>query len=395
MFSGLLDLPWWGCVLATLGMTHVTIVSITIYLHRHQAHRALDLHPAVAHFFRFWLWLTTGTITEQWVAVHRKHHARVESEDDPHSPKIFGIRKLLLEGAELYRAAAAEPETIARYGHGCPDDWLERNVYKPWTDRGYYLMLVIDVVLFGPIGITIWAVQMMWQPIFAAGVINGIGHWWGYRNYETRDISTNIVPWGILIGGEELHNNHHAFASSAKLSVKPWEFDVGWAYLRVLQFFRLARVRKLPPEVVMVPGKRDLDVETVQALVSNRFQVMADYAKRVVSRVHAEEIVKIESSRHGFLKSARPLLIREESLLSGEARLRLERVLAQNDALKTVYRSKRQLQALWHQRHATQEHLLEALRDWCRQAEASGVRALEEFARTLPAYSMRPGSAAV
>ena len=395
MFSGLLDLPWWGYVLATLGMTHVTIVSITIYLHRHQAHRALDLHPAVAHFFRFWLWLTTGTITEQWVAVHRKHHARVESEDDPHSPKIFGIGKLLLEGAELYRKAAAEPETIARYGHGCPDDWLERNVYKPWTDRGYYLMLIIDVVLFGPIGITIWAVQMMWQPIFAAGVINGIGHWWGYRNYETRDISTNIVPWGILIGGEELHNNHHAFASSAKLSVKPWEFDVGWAYLRILQLFRLARVRKLPPEVVMVPGKRDLDVETVQALVSNRFQVMADYAKRVVSRVHAEEIVKIESSRHGFLKSARPLLIREESLLSGEARLRLERVLAQNDALKTVYRSKRQLQALWHQRHATQEHLLEALRDWCRQAEASGVRALEEFARTLPAYSIRPGSATV
>ena len=395
MFSGLLDLPWWGYVLATLGMTHVTIVSITIYLHRHQAHRALDLHPAVAHFFRFWLWLTTGTITEQWVAVHRKHHARVESEDDPHSPKIFGIGKLLLEGAELYRKAAAEPETIARYGHGCPDDWLERNVYKPWTDRGYYLMLIIDVILFGPIGITIWAVQMMWQPIFAAGVINGIGHWWGYRNYETRDISTNIVPWGILIGGEELHNNHHAFASSAKLSVKPWEFDVGWAYLRILQLFRLARVRKLPPEVVMVPGKRDLDVETVQTLVSNRFQVMADYAKRVVSRVHAEEIVKIESSRHGFLKSARPLLIREESLLSGEARLRLERVLAQNDALKTVYRSKRQLQALWHQRHATQEHLLEALRDWCRQAEASGVRALEEFARTLPAYSIRPGSAAV
>ena len=395
MFSGLLDLPWWGYVLATLGMTHVTIVSITIYLHRHQAHRALDLHPAVAHFFRFWLWLTTGTITEQWVAVHRKHHARVESEDDPHSPKIFGIGKLLLEGAELYRKAAAEPETIAKYGHGCPDDWLERNVYKPWTDRGYYLMLIIDVILFGPIGITIWAVQMMWQPIFAAGVINGIGHWWGYRNYETRDISTNIVPWGILIGGEELHNNHHAFASSAKLSVKPWEFDVGWAYLRILQLFRLARVRKLPPEVVMVPGKRDLDVETVQALVSNRFQVMADYAKRVVSRVHAEEIVKIESSRHGFLKSARPLLIREESLLSGEARLRLERVLAQNDALKTVYRSKRQLQALWHQRHATQEHLLEALRDWCRQAEASGVRALEEFARTLPAYSIRPGSAAV
>ena len=395
MISGLLDLPWWGYVLVTLGMTHVTIVSITIYLHRHQAHRALDLHPAVAHFFRFWLWLATGTITEQWVAVHRKHHAGVESEDDPHSPKIFGIRKLLLEGAELYRAAAAEPETIARYGHGCPDDWLERNVYKPYTNRGYCLMLVIDVVLFGPIGITIWAVQMMWQPVFAAGVINGLGHWWGYRNYETQDISTNIVPWGILIGGEELHNNHHAFASSAKLSSKPWEFDVGWAYIRGLEFLRLARVKKLPPEVVMVPGKRDLDVETVQALVSNRFQVMADYAKRVLSRVHAEEIAKIESNRRGFLKSARSLLIREESLLSGEARVCLERALAHSDALETVYRSKRQLQALWQQRHATQEHLLEALRDWCRQAEESGVRALEEFARTLPAYSMRPGGAAV
>ena len=395
MLSGLIDMPWWGYVLATLAMTHVTIAAVTIYLHRHQAHRALDLHPAVAHFFRFWLWLTTGTVTEEWVAVHRKHHACVESEEDPHSPKIHGIRKLLLEGAELYRIGARDPETIAKYNHGCPDDWLERNVYKPYTDRGYYLLLLIDVVLFGPIGITIWAVQMLWIPIFAAGVINGVGHWWGYRNYETQDISTNIIPWGVLIGGEELHNNHHAFASSAKLSSKPWEFDVGWAYIRMLEFLRLARVKKLPPEVVMVPGKRDLDVETVQALVSNRFHVMADYAKRVLSRVHAEEIAKIESSRRGFLKPVRSLLIREESLLSGEARQRLERALAYSDALKTVYRSKRQLQALWQQRHATHEHLVEALREWCRQAEGSGVRALAEFARTLPAYSMRVEGLAV
>ena len=395
MLSGLIDMPWWGYVLATLAMTHVTIAAVTIYLHRHQAHRALNLHPAVAHFFRFWLWLTTGTITEEWVAVHRKHHACVESEEDPHSPKIYGIRRLLLEGAELYRIGARDPETIAKYNHGCPDDWLERNVYKPYTDRGYYLLLLIDVVLFGPIGITIWAVQMLWIPILAAGVINGVGHWWGYRNYETQDISTNIVPWGVLIGGEELHNNHHAFASSAKLSSKPWEFDVGWAYIRMLEFLRLAKVKKLPPEVVMVPGKRDLDVETVQALVSNRFHVMADYAKRVLSRVHAEEIAKIESSRRGFLKPVRSLLIREESLLSGEARQRLERALAYSDALKTVYRSKRQLQALWQQRHATHEHLVEALREWCRQAEGSGVRALAEFARTLPAYSMRVGGLAV
>ena len=393
MLTGLLDMPWWGYVLATLAMTHVTIASVTIYLHRHQAHRALGLHPAVAHFFRFWLWLTTGTVTEEWVAVHRKHHACVETKEDPHSPKIHGIRKLLLEGAELYRIGARDPETIAKYNHGCPDDWLERNVYKRHTDRGYYLMLLIDVILFGPIGITIWAVQMLWIPIFAAGVINGVGHWWGYRNYETQDVSTNIVPWGVLIGGEELHNNHHAFASSAKLSSKPWEFDVGWAYIRMLEFLRLARVKKLPSEVVMVPGKRDLDIETVQALVSNRFHVMADYAKRVLSRVHAEEIAKIESSRRGFLKPVRSLLIREESLLNREARQCLEQALAHSDALKTVYRSKHQLQALWQQRHATHEHLAEALREWCRQAEESGVRALEEFARTLPAYSMRTGDA--
>ena len=396
MYSGLLDLPWWGLVLVTLGMTHVTIVAITIYLHRHQAHRALDLHPAVAHFFRFWLWLASGTVTEEWVAVHRKHHARVESEDDPHSPKVFGIRKLLLEGAELYRTAAANPEIIAKYNHGCPDDWLERNVYKPYTNRGYYLMLLIDVILFGPIGITIWAVQMAWQPVFAAGVINGLGHWWGYRNYETEDISTNIVPWGILIGGEELHNNHHAFASSAKLSSKPWEFDIGWAYIRVLERLQLAKVRKLPPEVVMVPGKRDPDIDTVQAVFANRFQVMADYAKSVLNRVYAEEIAKTHStSKRGFLESARSLLLREESMLSGEARLHLERARAHSDALETVYRYKHNLQALWQQRHATHDHLVVALREWCRQAEASGVRALEEFARTLPAYSLRSGRPAV
>ena len=397
MFSGLLGLPWWGIVLAALGMTHVTIAAVTIYLHRHQAHRALDLHPAVAHFFRFWLWLTTGIVTEEWVAVHRKHHAFVETEEDPHSPKIHGIRKLLMEGTELYRIGTREPETIARYNHGCPTDWMERNVYKRHSNRGYFITLLVDVLLFGPIGITVWAVQMLWIPFFAAGVINGVGHWWGYRNYETKDISTNIVPWGILIGGEELHNNHHAFASSAKLSSKPWEFDVGWAYIRVLELLRLARVRKLPPEVVMVPGKTAPDVETIRALTSNRFHVMADYAKRVLSRVHAEEIAKLEkidSSRRGLLKSARALLIREESLLSCEARLHLERVFAHSDALETAYRYKHRLQALWRQRHATHEHLVEALHEWCRQAEKSGVRALEEFARTLPAYSMRPANAA-
>ncbi|WP_025770218.1 DesA family fatty acid desaturase [Thioalkalivibrio sp. HK1] len=396
MFSGLLDLPWWGNVLAALALTHLTIISVTIYLHRHQAHRAVDIHPALAHFFRFWLWLTTGTVTSEWVAVHRKHHAKVESADDPHSPKIHGIRCLLLHGAELYRIGAADAETVSKYGHGCPDDWLERNLYKPWTNRGYYLMLLIDIILFGPIGITIWAVQMAWIPIFAAGVINGLGHWWGYRNYETCDTSSNIVPWGILIGGEELHNNHHAFAGSAKLSSKWWEFDIGWLYIRILEGLRLARVRRLPPEVVMVPGKKDVDVETMRAVVSNRFQVMADYACKVLHRVHAEEVEKLESvdsRQRGFLKSARSLLIREDSLLSLEAKQHLEQVLARSDALNIVYRYKCRLQAIWRQRHANHEHLVSGLREWCRQAEESGVRALEEFARSLPEYAVPPSKA--
>ena len=391
MSLGLLDLPWWGYTLVALAMTHMTAVSITVYLHRHQAHRALDLHPIVAHCFRFWLWLTTGTVTERWVAVHRKHHAKVDTDDDPHSPTVFGIKRLLLEGAELYWIAARDPDTIARYGHGCPNDWLERNIYKPFSNRGYYLMLTIDVVLFGPIGITIWAVQMAWQPVFAAGVINGIGHWWGYRSYETPDVSTNIVPWGIVIAGEELHNNHHAFPSSAKLSSKPWELDIGWLYIRVMQLLRLATVKKLAPEIVMIFGKIDPDLETARAVAANRFRIMADYAKCVLHRVHTEELAKIAPGQRKTLRSVRSLLIREESLLSGDAKLHLKRVLAHSRDLDTVYRYKHRLQTLWQQRHITHEHLREALQEWCRQAERSGIQALEEFARILPAYSIRPG----
>jgi stearoyl-CoA desaturase (delta-9 desaturase) len=295
---------------------------------------------------------------------------------------------------EVYRLSHTE-EVMDRYGHGTPDDWLERRVYGSRGNGSVVIMLVIDLLLFGPIGLTVWAVQMIWIPFFAAGVVNGVCHHTGYRNFETPDASTNFVPWGILIGGEELHNNHHTYPSSAKFSVKWWEFDIGWAYIRMLEFFRLAKVKKLPPEVVMVPGKLDPDIDTVQAVISNRFQVMADYAKRVLSRVYAEEIARIDSNQRGFLKSARSLLMREESMLSREARLHLERARAHSDALETVYRYKHQLQAVWQQRHATHEHLVEALREWCRQAEESGVRALEEFARTLPGYSMRSGRAAI
>ncbi len=248
MMGGIWDLPWWGYIAYTLLLTHITIVAVTVYLHRHQAHRAVDLHPIISHFFRFWLWLTTAMVTRQWVAVHRKHHARVETAEDPHSPVVFGIRKVLLEGAELYRAEARDPAIAEKYGHGTPDDWLERNIYSTRFEYGTPLMLVIDLILFGLLGLSVWAIQMAWIPFFAAGVVNGLGHYWGYRNYELPDASTNFMPWGILIGGEELHNNHHAFPSSAKFSSKWWEFDLGWLHIRALCALGLARVKKIAPK---------------------------------------------------------------------------------------------------------------------------------------------------
>jgi stearoyl-CoA desaturase (delta-9 desaturase) len=388
MMFGLIELPLWGYVAVTLVMTHITIAAVTIYLHRHQAHRALDLHPIVSHFFRFWLWLTTGMETKEWVAIHRKHHARVETPEDPHSPQIEGIGKVLLEGTELYRQEAKNAETMARFGHGTPDDWMERHVYGPRSNRGFLLMLLIDVILFGPIGITIWAVQMLWIPFWAAGVINGVGHWGGYRNFETADASTNIVPWGAIIGGEELHNNHHAYASSAKFSVKWWEFDLGWLYIRVLEFFGLARVKKLPPKTVLVPGKKAPDADTLAAVISNRLQIMSNYARTVLARVYQEELRRADGHRRNVLKRARSLLGREESRLSSEAKKRIDAVLNTSHALKVSYQFKRRLQAIWQERTASHEGLIRALQDWCREAEASGIRALQDFARTLPAYSM-------
>ncbi len=390
MFYGLLDLSFWGYVVATLIMTQITIAAVTVYLHRHQAHRALDLHPAVSHFFRFWLWLATGMVTKEWVAVHRKHHARCETPEDPHSPQVFGINKVLWEGAELYKAEAAKPDTLDRYSHGTPNDWVERRLYGRYPNRGILLMFLIDLLLFGLPGITIWAVQMIWIPFFAAGVINGIGHYWGYRNYETQDASANIVPWGFIIGGEELHNNHHAYASSAKFSTKWWELDLGWLYIRALAALGLARVKKVPPKAVLVPGKVKVDGDTLSAIITNRLQVMAYYANNVVQRVHREELHEARGAYRRVLKRARALMVREDSRMTDDCRRRLQNVLNSSQALKTVYEFRNQLQAIWSQRSASQEKLLQALQEWCRQAEATGIRALVEFAQTLRTYSLQP-----
>ncbi|TDJ17204.1 MAG: acyl-CoA desaturase [Gammaproteobacteria bacterium] len=390
MLTGLLELPIWGYVAITLVATHITIVGVTLYLHRAMAHRAVDLHPVVSHFFRLWLWLTTGQVTREWIAVHRKHHAKVETEEDPHSPQIHGIRKLLLQGTELYRIGVRDRAALERYGHGAPDDWLERNVYTRHSDKGYALTLVLNVILFGPIGLTMWAVQMMWIPVTAAGVINGLGHWWGYRNYETPDASTNIVPIGIIIGGEELHNNHHAFVSSAKFSSKWWEFDIGWLYIRLLEMLGLARVKKIAPRPVIVPGKARVDLDSVKGVISNRMQIMSQYAKNVLGKVYEEELGRADSAKRPLLRRVKILLIREESRLTLDARTRLDAALRHSHALQTVYLYKGRLQAIWQERTASHERLRHSLQEWCREAEESGIRALQEFAKTLPMYSVKP-----
>jgi len=392
MHDGILDLPWWGIIVAALILTHITIASVTIFLHRHQAHRAIDVHPVLSHFFRFWLWLTTSMVTKQWVAIHRKHHAKCETEQDPHSPVVMGINTVMWRGAELYRKEGDKQETLDAYGHNTPDDWLENNLYSGRTNKlGIALMLLIDVLLFGPIGITVWAVQMAWIPFWAAGVINGAGHYVGYRNFEVSDGSTNLIPWGIIIGGEELHNNHHAFGSSAKFSVKPWEFDIGWMYIRVLSFMGLARVRKLAPKPILDRSKLVLDKDTVMALVTNRFQVMSDYARQVMKSVYKEEVSRTKDGILRFqLKRARKLLARDSFLMDPTSKADLATALSRHQALDTVYEFRQRLEEIWQKTTDSQEQLLVAIQEWCQQAEASGIQALEEFAQSLKNYSLQP-----
>lgn len=388
MYHGIIELPWWGYIIVALVLTHITIASVTIYLHRHQAHRAIDLHFLSALFFRSWLWLTTGMTTKKWTAIHRKHHALVDRAGDPHSPQILGLAKILREGAELYREAGRDPEIIETYGKGTPVDWLESKIFAPHDRIGIFIMLAIDISLFGPIGLTIWAVQMAWIPIFAAGIVNGIGHWSGYRNFETADASTNFAPWGVLIGGEELHNNHHAFASSARFSSKSWEFDVGWFYIRGLVVMRLAKVKKLAPVPYYDRAKAMVDLDTLSAVISGRFHVMADYAKHVIKQVHREEVKNAGVATRKLLKPTRSLLVKEACLMDKKQLTLLQTCLQHSAALAEVYEFRQQLQQIFAERTATPERLLVQLQEWCRRAEATGIAALEDFAISMRCYSL-------
>jgi len=390
LFSGLLGLPWWGDVLAALLLTHVTIAAVTLFLHRNQTHHALDLHPLVSHFFRLWLWLTTGMRTREWVAVHRKHHARCETAEDPHSPQVLGINRVLWGGVLLYVDESAQRETIERFGQGTPDDWLERNLYSKYVMFGLTVMGLADVALFGIVpGMLILLVQIVWIPFWAAGVINGVGHYWGYRNWSTDDASTNMFPLAALIGGEELHNNHHAHATSAKFSNKPFEFDLGWLYIRILVFLGLAKVRHLAPVPRFIAARSEADLPMLRAVIEHRHDVLANYRESLI-RAHAEELAAMRRSAPHDMRILRKLkrwLLRDERTLPDFQRAEIERGLSMSPRLRTVVAMRRELAALWARSMASQEELVGRLADWCHRAESSGIAPLAEFSLRLRSYA--------
>ncbi|MET3494443.1 DesA family fatty acid desaturase [Variovorax boronicumulans] len=389
-YSGVLDLPWWGTVLAALALTHVTIASVTIFLHRHQAHRALELHPVASHFFRLWLWLTTGMVTKEWAAVHRKHHAKCETPEDPHSPQVYGLNRVLWGGVLLYVREAAHAETIERYGHGTPDDWVEHHLYSKYKILGIVLMGIVDMVLFGVVpGGLVLVTQIAWIPFWAAGVVNGIGHYWGYRNWPARDASTNISPIGILIGGEELHNNHHAFPTSAKLSSKWFEFDIGWLYIRVLQVLGLAKVKHVAPTPRLVPPKASVDLATVQAIIRCHYDVLSRYTCSLKKACAAElgRLRRMSPEAAQTLKAVKPWLGKEQGTLGPWRQQLVEQALNASQALATMYAMRAELTGLWSRSSATGEQLARQLQDWCQRAEASGIAPLADFSRRLRSYA--------
>jgi stearoyl-CoA desaturase (delta-9 desaturase) len=383
---GLFNLPWWGYVVYTLAMTHITILAVTIYLHRNQAHRALELHPLISHFFRFWLWMTTGMITKEWTAVHRKHHAFSDKEGDPHSPNVFGIKKVLLEGVELYQEQCKDLVAMDKYGTGTPTDWIERNIYTKHNLFGVSFMFVINITLFGPIGLTIWAIQMLWIPINAAGVINGIGHYFGYRNFQCVDKSRNILPIGIFIGGEELHNNHHTFGTSAKFSYKWYEFDLGWMWIRILSAFSLAKVKKVSPVPQVNKNKVVADYNTLEAIVSNRYNLMARYARELKIDCKNElGVLQANLKEKISWRKIKNLLAKDEDMLNVDEKNTVFRIKEHSPLLQKIFTLRAELTMLWQRSNLNRDELLIRLQDWCANAEASGIRKIQLFSLRLKA----------
>jgi len=387
--SGIAGLGWLGLLAVLLVFTQLTIFSVTLYLHRSQAHRGVDFHPVVSHFFRFWTWLTTSMITREWVAIHRKHHAKVETEEDPHSPQTRGIGKVFWEGVELYREARTDRASIEQYGKGAPDDWLERKLYTPHANLGPTLLLVVNFVLFGLPGIAVWAIQMAWIPFWAAGVVNGLGHWWGYRNFESADTSTNLTPWAFWIGGEELHNNHHAFPSSARFSMRRWEFDIGWAMIKGMEKVGLAKVLRVAPTLDIRPNITAPDTETLRALLSHRFQAMTDYQRNVLKPALREEAAAAGAKLRELLpRRMRRGLVDDGRWLKPDAREQLQQWVQQRPRIQALVEHRARLSALLEARGHDAAERLRQLQAWCQEAEASGFRALQEYSARLKGYTL-------
>ncbi|AKC86864.1 DesA family fatty acid desaturase [Pseudoxanthomonas suwonensis] len=387
--SGVAGLGWLGLLAVLLVFTQLTIFSVTLYLHRSQAHRGVDFHPVLSHFFRFWTWLTTSMITREWVAIHRKHHAKVETEEDPHSPQTRGIGKVFWEGVELYREARADRASIEQYGKGAPDDWIERRLYTPHANLGPVALFFVNFVLFGLPGIALWAIQMAWIPFWAAGVVNGLGHWWGYRNFESADTSTNLTPWAVWIGGEELHNNHHAFPSSARFSMRRWEFDIGWAAIKGLEKLRLAKVLRVAPSLDIRPNIAVPDTETLRALLSHRFQAMTDYQRNVLKPALREEAAAAGAKLRELLpRRMRKGLVDDGRWLKPDAREQLQAWVSQRPRIQSLVEHRARLAALLEARSHDAAERLRQLQAWCNEAEASGIRALQEYSMRLKGYAL-------
>lgn len=366
-----------------LAMVQITILTVTLYLHRSAAHRGVDFHPALAHFFRFWAWLTTAMVTKEWTAVHRKHHAKCETAEDPHSPRFHGIQRVLWRGVELYQDARLDQDMLDKYGKGSPDDWIERRLYSPHATWGPILMALINLALFGVPGLAIWALQMLWIPFWAAGVVNGLGHWWGYRNFDTADTATNLTPWAFWIGGEELHNNHHAFPSSAKFALRRYEFDIGWAVIRGCEKLRLAKVLRVAPELDRRPNIPVPDSETLRAMMAHRWQVATDYFQLVLKPQFRAEAKSLPRRLRKAFRS-------EGRWLDAAHRDKLQTWIAERPQLATLMAYRQRLLAIYELRSAEAEAKLEALRTWCAEAEASGIQALQEFSARLKGYALAP-----
>lgn len=389
LIGGLTGLVWWELLIVLLVFTQLTIFSVTLYLHRSQAHRGVDFHPVLNHFFRFWTWLTTSMITKEWVAIHRKHHAKVETEEDPHSPQTKGIGNVFWRGVELYREARGQRADIEQYGKGAPDDWVERHVYTPHANLGPTLLLLINATLFGLPGVALWAIQMAWIPFWAAGVINGLGHWWGYRNFESSDTSTNLTPWGVWVGGEELHNNHHAFPSSARFSMRRWEVDIGWIVIKGMEKVRLAKVLRVAPTLDIRPNIAVPDADTLKALLSHRFQAMTDYQRNVLKPALREEAAQAGAKLRALLpRKLRRGLVDDGRWLKPDAREQLRNWVSQRPRISALVEHRARLSALLEARSHDAAERLKALQAWCHEAEASGIRVLQEYSARLKGYAL-------